>query len=179
MQNQIYRYLNKIFSKYQCGFPKGFSTLHCLIAMIEKWRQSLHSSGQTVAVLTDLSKAFDCIDHKLLIAKLNAYRFDNSITFIYSYLSQRKQRTKVNASFSCWAEILFGVPQGSILGPLLFNTYIYDLLFEVSDLEYASFADDSTPYSCLPEMICILEKLEKRIQSKFDWFSEKIFKSQC
>ena len=102
MQNQIYPYLNKIFSKYQCGFRKGFSAQHCLIAMIEKWRQSLDSGGQAAAVLTDLSKAFDCIDHELLIAKLNAYGFDNSsLTFISTYLYKRKQRTKINSSFSC------------------------------------------------------------------------------
>ena len=64
--------------------------------------------------------------------------------FIYSYTSGRKQRTKINSSFSRWAEILFGVLQGSILWPLLFNAYIYDLFFEVSDLEYTSFADDIT-----------------------------------
>ena len=65
--------------------------------MIEKWRKSLDSGGQADAVLTDLSKAFGCIDHELLIAKLNAYGFDNSsLTFIYSYLSGRKQRTKTN-----------------------------------------------------------------------------------
>ena len=112
MQNQIYPYLNKIFSKYQCGFWKGFSVQHYLIAMNEKWRQSFDFGGQAAAVLTDLSKAFDCIDHEFLIAKLNTYRFDNSsLTFIYSYLSERKQGTKVDSSFSCWAEILFGAPK--------------------------------------------------------------------
>ena len=137
--------------------------------MIEKWHQSLDSGGQAAAGLTDLSKAFDCIDHGLLIAKLNAYRFDNSsFTFIYSYLS----------SFSCWAEI-FCVPQGSILGPLLFNAYICDLFFEVRDLEYVSFADDTTPYSCLPEMLSISEKFEKGIQSMLDWFSENFLKANA
>ena len=136
MQNQIYPYQNKIFSRYQCGFQKGFSAQYCLIAMIEKWRQCLDSGGQAAAVLTNLWKAFDSTVRELLISKLNAYRFDNSsLTFIYSYLSERKQRTKINSSFSCWAEILYGVPQGSILGPLLFNTYICDLFFEVRDLE--------------------------------------------
>ena len=72
MQNQIYLYLNKIFAKYQCDFRKGFSAQHCLIAMIEKWRQSLDSGGQAPAVLTDLSKAFDRIDHELPITKSNA-----------------------------------------------------------------------------------------------------------
>ena len=97
MQNQIYPYLNKIFSKYQCSFWKRFSAQHCLTAMIKKWRQSLDSGGQAAAVLTDLSKAFDCIDHELLVVELNTYGFDNSsLTFIYSYLSGRKQRTKIN-----------------------------------------------------------------------------------
>ena len=143
--------------------------------MIEKWRQSLDSGGQAAAVLiTDLSKAFDCIDHDLLIAKLNAYGFDSScLTFIYSYLSERNQRTKINSSFSCWAEILSVVPQGSILGPILFNAYICELFFEVRDLEYA---DGTTPYNCLPEMVPILEKLEKGVQSMFDWFSENFLK---
>ena len=70
--------------------------------MIEKWCQLLDSGRQTAAVLTYLSKAFDCNDHELLIAKLNAHRFDNSsLTFIYSYLSEKKQRAKINSSFSC------------------------------------------------------------------------------
>ena len=73
-------------------------------------------------------------------------------------------------------EILFVVPQDSILGPLLFNAYICDLFFEVRDLEYASFADDTTPYSCLPEMIPILEKC---IKSMFDWFSENFLKANA
>ena len=99
--------------------------------MIEKWRQSHDSGRQAAAVLTDLSKAFDCIDHELLIAKLYAYGFDNSsLTFLYSYLSERKQRTKINSSFICWAEILFGVPQGSVMRPLLFNAYICDLFLK-------------------------------------------------
>ena len=70
---KIYPYLNKHFSKYQYGFRKGFSAQRCLIAMIEKWRQSLDSGGQAAADLIDLLKAFNCIDHELLIAKLNSY----------------------------------------------------------------------------------------------------------
>ena len=145
-----------------CGFRKGFSAQNCLIVIIEKWRPSLNSGRQAVAVLTDISKSFDCIDHELLIAKLNAYGFDNSsLTFVYSYLSERQQKTKINSSFSSWAESLFSVPQSSILRPLSFYTCVCDLLFEVSDLKYASFVDDTTPYTCLPEMIHILEKLKK------------------
>ena len=99
--------------------------------------------GQAGALLTDLSKVFDCIDHELLIAKLHAYGFDTEeLKYVYSYLKRRKQRTKVNSSHSSFVEILFGVPQGSILGPLLFNVYICDLLYDIDDLDSASFGDD-------------------------------------
>ena len=109
MHNQIYPYFQTIFSKFQCGFRKGFNAQHCLLAMVEKWRKTLDGGGETGAVLTDLSKAFDCIDHNLLIAKLNAYGFEKqSINFIYSYLSKRKQRAKVDSVVSLW-EIFFQV----------------------------------------------------------------------
>ena len=96
MQNQIYPYLNKILSKYQCGFWKGFSAQHnYTISVIEKWCQSLDSGGQVAAVLTDLSKAFDYIDNELVIAKLNVDGFDNlSLSFIYLYVSGRNEGNK-------------------------------------------------------------------------------------
>ena len=98
------------------------------MAMIEKWRKFLGIEAHAGALLTNLSKAFDSIDHELLIAKLHTYGFDNdALKFIYSYLKGRKQRTKINSLYSSFAEILFGVPQGSILGLLLFNVYICDL----------------------------------------------------
>ena len=170
MQNQMYPYLNQVSSKYQCGVRKGYNAQHCLMAMIEKWRKFLDIGGHAGALLTDLSKAFDCIDHELLIAKLHAYGFDtDALKFIYSYLKGRKQRTKINSSYSSFPEILFGVPQGSILGPLLFNAYICDLFYDIDDLDFASFADNNTPYSCLSDMISVLGQLKGGIDKISDW----------
>ena len=180
MQNQMYPYLNQIFSKYQCGFRKGYNAQHCLMAMIEKWRKFIDIGGHADALLTDLSKAFDCIDHELLIVKLHAYGFDNdALKFIYSYLKGRKQRTKINSSCSSFAEILFGIPQGSILGPLLLNANIWDLFYDIDDLDFASFADDNTPYSCLSDMISVLGQLKGGIDKVFDWFKKKILKGDA
>ena len=96
--------------------------------MIEKWRKSLDAGGAFGALLTDLSKAFDCLPHELLIAKLYAYGVDiPSRKLLHSYLTKPKQTVQLNDLYSPWSEIFFGVPQGSILGPLLFNIFLCDL----------------------------------------------------
>ena len=102
----------------QWGFHKGFSAEQCLIHITERWWKYLDTGGHGSALFTDLSKAVDCIDHQLLIAKLNGYGIDtNSQYFLASYLEKRKQRTKVNGSYSNFDNIFGGMPQSSILGP--------------------------------------------------------------
>ena len=114
MFEQMPQFFENILSKYQCGFRKGFSTQ----------QRSVDNSKIFGALLTDLSKAFDCLDHELLIAKLNAYSFSvNALKLVHNYLSNRKQRTKINSTYSSLLEIVFRIPQGSILGPLLFNIF--------------------------------------------------------
>ena len=99
---QIYEYFENILSKYQCGFRKGHSAQHCLIALLEKWRESIDRGSEFGILLTDLSKAFDCLPHDLFVAKLSAYGFDNkALRFTYDYLKNRKQRTKISGLYSC------------------------------------------------------------------------------
>ena len=115
--------------------------------MIEKWKASLDQNETCAALLTDLSKAFDCLPHDLLIAKLHAYVCDlRSLKLLNSYLSNRHHRVKINNFYSSWVEISSGLPEGSYLGPLLFNIFLCDLFLFVKNKDVASYADDTTPY---------------------------------
>ena len=112
MFKQISEYFEHILSKFKCGFRKRFSAQHSLLAMLEKWKSAVDNKRNFGTLLTDLSKAFDCLPHDLLLAKLNAYGFSlPALRLVQSYLSNRKQRTKIKSEFSSWEEILFGVPQ--------------------------------------------------------------------
>ena len=90
----------------QCGFRKGFNAEHCLVSMIQKWKESVDNGGVFGAIMTDLSKAFDCLHHELLITKLDAYGFDiKSVKLIQQYLSNRKQRVKAGNAYISWNQI--------------------------------------------------------------------------
>ena len=95
----IRSYFESFLCQFQCGFRKGFSVLTTLLPMIEKGRESLDSGGNFEALLTDLSKAFDCFSHVLLISKFNAYGLDMpSLKLLHSRLTKRRQRVKINSS---------------------------------------------------------------------------------
>ena len=132
------------------------------------------------AQLTDLSKAFDCLNHELLIAKLNAYGFSLPVLrLIHGYLLNRKQRTRINNSYTTWMEIFWGVPERSILGPLLFNIFFADLFFIVNSTDIANYADDNTAYATAIDIDSLLASPEVASNSLFTWFDNNLKKSNA
>ena len=129
-------------------------------------------------LLTDLSNAFDCLSNELLIAKLNAYGFSiAALRLVQNYLSNRKQRTKINSDFSSWEEIVFRVPQEFILGPLLFNMFLCDLFFIMNETDFASCADDNTPYVVGSNTEDVIINLQNASLTLFQWFYDNQMKA--
>ena len=118
-------YISLFSQSTNVALIKDFSFQHCFIVMTEKWKKSIYHRGTFGDLLTDLLKAFDCIRHEFLTAKLSASGFDlKALKLIYNYINNIKQRVKINESLSERAEFLFGVPQGSIFGPLPFIIFL-------------------------------------------------------
>ena len=177
MHNKMTTYIDKHLSTYLCGYRKGYNAQYALISLLEKWKKSLDQKNYAGAILMDLSKAFDTINHELLLAKLHAYGFDKTaLAIIKSYLTNRWQHTKINTAFSSWTELLNGVPQGSILGPLLFNIYINDLFFNFAETDICNNADDTTLYACDSNLQNLITRLERDSINAIVWFENNYMK---
>ena len=133
--------------------------------------KELDESGYTGTVLMDSLKAYDSLPHDLIIAKFEAYGFDNiSLKLFHSYFSNRKQRVEIGSAMSELIDILTGIPKGSILGRLMFNIFINDLIMFIEKTIICNFGDDNTLYKYSPSLSVVLNCLERDITIALNWF---------
>ena len=178
MHNQLSEYFNDIFNPFLAAFRKGFGCQSTLLRLLEDWRKALDNHQSAAAVLMDLSKAFDCLPHNLLIEKLRAYGLaPDAINLLSSYLSDRVQQVRLGSNTSTWENIIKGVPQGSILGPLLFNMFLNDIFFFVNQAVIYNYADDNT-LSFIHANLEVLKKvLEDESCNLIDCFFKNFMKA--
>ena len=171
IQEKITPFLDTHFSVFLSAYRKKYSTNHVLIRMIENWKKHLDDKKCVGAVLMDLSKAFDCIPHDLLIAKMHAYGFDfRSLIYFYSYLKRRKQSVKINNTKSSFQVLKSGIPQGSILGPIFFNLFMNDLFMFMKNSDLENFADDNTISAFASNFPELTRLLESESNIAINWF---------
>ena len=168
--NQMMPFFDKIQSKFISVYRSRYSLQHVLLRLIEEWRKCLDKNKVVGAILMDLSKAFDCLSYDLLIAKLAAYGLDRgTLKLLLSCLNNRKPSVKVKVVRSILQLIKNGVPQGSILGPILFNIFINDL-YCVLQSDLHNFADDSTTSAISDTVSDLVNSLTDKANMAVDWY---------
>ena len=172
LSEQLSSYFDAIFDNFLCAFRKGHGCQTTLLRLLEDWKQALDNNEYVAAILMDLSKAFDCLPHDILLSKLSAYGLSESaVSLMKSYLSDRTQQIRISSVVSSWAKINKGVPQGSILGPLLFNVFINDIFYFIKTCTLYNYADDNTLSFHSPDFNELIMFLQQEGKILIDWFS--------
>ena len=173
LHSQISKHLeaHNILTTLQHGFRKGHSCVTQLIQVVDDWMEGVEKSQQIDAAILDFTKAFDCVPHERLKSKLHHYGIrNNTLNWITRFLTQRQQRVVINGESSKWHPVISGVPQGTVLGPLLFLIYINDI---VEDLQcnIRLFADDAILYTTVSS-VQDCSKLQNDLDKVCQWASK-------
>ena len=152
-------------------FRKTHSKQHVLFELLQSWQKTLHEKVIVATVLMDLSKAYYCIPHDLLIAEMGAYGIDSfGLLLVSDYLAHRTQTTKISSSYSSWYDIIRDVPQGSLLGLLLFNILINGLFFFIKKSAVCNVVDDNIPNSVGKNIENVISDLKTDLIGVMKWF---------
>ena len=160
-----------ILYRKQFGFQQGHSTEHAILQLFDQINDNLEKNYFTLGVFIDLSKAFDTVDHQILISKLKNYGIEgNNLNWFKNYLQNRKQYLILNKYETSFGSIKCGVPQGSILGPLLFLIYVNDLCNASDILDPIMFADDTNLFLSHQNINILFNKFNEELQKIETWF---------
>ena len=174
LYEQIYDYFteHKLMLDSQYGFRKKHSTEHAAIELIDRLMDEIDKKNIPIAIFLDLSKAFDTLNHNILLQKLKYYGFkDSAISLMQSYLVNRKQYVEIEKIKSKTTTLITGVPQGSILGPLLFIICMNDINQASNVFKFILYADDSTLQTIVNSSspMAISEKINRELENVHNW----------
>ena len=171
LAHQITPFLHTVFSCHLSAFKQGYGCQDTLLTLINNWLKDLLKNNKIGALLIDLSKAFDCMPHKLLIAKFKTYGVqDQSIKINKSYPLDREQRVRIGNVHSSWETTIKCVPQGSVLGPISFNVFINDIFYLIKRARLTNYADDNTLSFAHPNFQIVKSCLEAEAANLYGGF---------